>query len=229
MLFRSSINFLTAHDGFTMYDLVAYDHRHNLANGEDGQDGHRHNRSWNSGWEGDEGVPGDILALRRQRLRSAFALLLLSRGTPMFVAGDEIGRTQRGNNNAYNQDNEISWIDWARGDEHAGLEAFVARLIELRRRHLAIVDEHAGALTFAGASGDPDVEFESRSIAWHVDGLYVIANMWWHTIRFELQRPGPWRIAIDTSAPTGTRAPFGAVGDGVWVPGRTVMVLTRPS
>ena len=111
-----SLNFLTAHDGFTMYDLVAYDHRHNEANGWDNTDGHHHNRSWNCGWEGDVDVPDEVMVLRRRQLRNAMCLLLLSHGVPMFVAGDEFARTQGGNNNAYNQDNATSWLDWDRAD-----------------------------------------------------------------------------------------------------------------
>ncbi len=107
-----SVNFFTAHDGFTLYDLVAYDRKRNDANGWNGADGTDDNRSWNCGWEGDIDVPTAVAALRRRQLRNAMCLLLLSHGTPMFVLGDEFGRTQGGNNNPYNQDNETSWVDW---------------------------------------------------------------------------------------------------------------------
>jgi glycogen operon protein len=128
----ASINFITAHDGFTLADLVAFDHKHNEANGEDNRDGESHNRSWNSGAEG----PTDDLAVlhvRDVRRRSLLATLLLSQGVPMLLGGDEIGRTQRGNNNGYCQDNEISWYDWNAVDSQ--LHAFVRRLIRLRRAH----------------------------------------------------------------------------------------------
>ena len=105
------VNFITAHDGFTLNDLVSYNDKHNEANGEDNQDGHSDNRSWNYGVEGPTDDP-EINALRERQKRNMLATLLLSQGTPMLLAGDEFGRTQQGNNNAYCQDNEISWVDW---------------------------------------------------------------------------------------------------------------------
>ncbi|MET0144750.1 MAG: glycogen debranching protein GlgX [Ilumatobacteraceae bacterium] len=128
----ASINFVTAHDGFTLADLVAYDHKHNEANGEDNRDGDDHNRSWNSGVEG----PTDDAAihdLRARRVRSMLATLMLSQGVPMLRAGDELGHTQHGNNNAYCQDNDISWLQWAEAD--TDLSGFCARLIALRAHH----------------------------------------------------------------------------------------------
>ena len=128
----ASINFITAHDGFTLTDLVSYDHKHNEANNEDNRDGESHNRSWNSGIEGPTDDP-DINEVRATRRRSMLATLFLSQGVPMLLAGDELGRTQGGNNNSYAQDNEVSWIDWAGADTE--LLAFVRRLIRLRSRH----------------------------------------------------------------------------------------------
>ena len=110
----ASINFVTAHDGFTLRDLVSYDHKHNEANGEDNRDGTDHNRSWNYGVEGETDDPA-IIALRARQARNIAATLLLSTGTPMITMGDELWRTQGGNNNAYCQDNEISWVDWDLG------------------------------------------------------------------------------------------------------------------
>ncbi|NTU80101.1 MAG: glycogen-debranching protein, partial [Chloroflexales bacterium] len=107
-----SVNFLTAHDGFCLYDLTAYNERHNHANGHGNSDGANDNASWNCGWEGDVGAPPEVLALRRRQVKNFFALLMLANGTPMFCAGDEFLNTQRGNNNPYNQDNEITWLDW---------------------------------------------------------------------------------------------------------------------
>ncbi|MCF6733649.1 glycogen debranching protein GlgX [Blastococcus sp. KM273129] len=130
----ASINFVTAHDGFTLHDLASYDHKHNEANGEDNRDGTDDNRSWNCGAEGPTDDPG-IQALRRRQVRNLLATLLLSQGVPMLLAGDEFGRTQGGNNNAYCQDNELSWVDWARAEQFADLTAFVARLTRLRREH----------------------------------------------------------------------------------------------
>lgn len=128
----ASINFITAHDGFTLHDLVSYNDKHNEANGEDNNDGESYNRSWNCGVEGETDDPA-IVSLRQQQKRNLLATLFLSQGVPMLVAGDEISRTQKGNNNAYCQDNEISWLDWANAD--ADMLEFVRRLIELRRSH----------------------------------------------------------------------------------------------
>jgi isoamylase len=131
---HASINFITAHDGFTLEDLVSYNEKHNEANGEDNRDGTSHNRSWNCGVEGPTGDPA-IRALRVQQKRNLMATLLLSQGVPMVLGGDELGRTQRGNNNAYCQDSELSWLDWQLDDDHQAFLEFTCRLIALRRRH----------------------------------------------------------------------------------------------
>jgi len=129
----ASVNFITAHDGFTLNDLVSYDDKHNEANGEDNRDGHSHNLSWNHGVEGPTDDP-EIRALRERQKRNLLATLLLSQGTPMVLAGDEFGHTQRGNNNAYCQDNEITWVDWAGiGEDGHALAAFARKLIALRQ------------------------------------------------------------------------------------------------
>jgi glycogen operon protein len=130
----ASINFVSAHDGFTLRDLVSYDNKHNEANGEDNQDGSDDNRSWNCGVEGPTDDP-EILSLRARQQRNLLATLLLSQGVPMMLAGDEFGRTQQGNNNAWCQDNEISWIGWDHAPDEQELRAFVRRLLELRREH----------------------------------------------------------------------------------------------
>ena len=132
-----SVNFIVAHDGFTLADLVSYDLRHNEANGEGNRDGHGHNLSWNCGWEGPTDDP-EVLALRARLQRALLASLLLSQGTPMIAAGDELGHGQGGNNNAYCQDNETTWIDWARADHD--LLRFTAHVLELRRRWLPLAD-----------------------------------------------------------------------------------------
>jgi glycogen operon protein len=128
----ASINFITAHDGFTLNDLVSYNEKHNLENGEDNNDGESHNRSWNCGIEGPTDIP-EVLTLRTYQKKNFLTSLFLSQGVPMLVAGDEISRTQRGNNNAYCQDNEISWLDWAGADRE--LLEFTKKLIHFRRRH----------------------------------------------------------------------------------------------
>jgi len=131
---HAGINFVTAHDGFSLQDLVSYNEKHNEANGEDNRDGNDNNRSWNCGVEGPTDDP-DVNALRERQKRNFLATLLLSQGVPMLLSGDEIGRTQGGNNNAYCQDNEISWLDWTMTPERAALLDFVKRLIALRRAH----------------------------------------------------------------------------------------------
>src|SRR6266702_3640939 len=149
---HASINFVTAHDGFTLQDLVSYNEKHNEANGEDSRDGSDDNRSWNLGVEGATEDPA-VLALRARQQRNFLATLLLSQGVPMLLGGDEFGRTQGGNNNAWCQDNEISWFDWASAD--AELVEFVRRLIALRREHP--VFRRTSFLTGnAGESGQPD-------------------------------------------------------------------------
>jgi len=128
----ASVNFITAHDGFTLHDLVSYNEKHNEANGEDNNDGESHNRSWNCGAEGHTEDPG-VIALRDRQKRNLLTTLFLSQGVPMLLAGDELGRTQQGNNNAYCQDNEISWINWAGADQ--SLLTFTKKLIALRKKH----------------------------------------------------------------------------------------------
>jgi isoamylase len=133
---HASINFITAHDGFTLADLVSYNEKHNEANGEGGRDGHNNNLSWNCGAEGPT-EDRDIQRLREHQVRNFLATLLLSQGVPMLLAGDELGRTQQGNNNAYCQDNELSWLDWTPSVAKSALLDFVRRLVALRRAHPA--------------------------------------------------------------------------------------------
>jgi glycogen operon protein len=169
----ASINFITAHDGFTLYDLVSFNERHNEANGENNQDGESHNRSWNCGAEGDTQDP-EILALRLHQRRNLLATLLLSQGAPMLQAGDEVGRTQRGNNNAYCQDNALSWLDWdlAWLPENSELLMFTQRLVRLRREHPTFRRRHY----FRGIHGDG-----VRDILWfNPDGREIDDDEWRH-------------------------------------------------
>ena len=133
----ASVNFVTAHDGFTLADLVSYNDKHNEANGEDNRDGHSHNYSWNCGVEGATDDP-EISALRERQKRNILATLILSQGSPMILAGDEFGRTQHGNNNAYCQDNEVSWVDWRLAEENATEVAFVRKLIRIRNEYAVL-------------------------------------------------------------------------------------------
>lgn len=130
----ASINFLTAHDGFTLQDLVSYNEKHNEANGEENRDGDNHNLSWNCGAEGDT-IEAPVLALRARQKRNLVATMLLSQGVPMITAGDELSRTQRGNNNAYCQDNELSWLNWELSQEEKAFLEFVQGLVRLRHEH----------------------------------------------------------------------------------------------
>jgi glycogen operon protein len=134
---RHSLNFITAHDGFTLNDLVSYNEKHNDANGEQGRDGENSNNSWNCGAEGETTDP-DVLALRQRQTKNMMTTLMLSQGVPILLAGDEFLRTQKGNNNAWCQDNEISWVDWKLADKNKDFLRFVRELIQLRKRHPAL-------------------------------------------------------------------------------------------
>ncbi|MEV4702903.1 glycogen debranching protein GlgX [Actinoplanes sp. NPDC049316] len=242
----NSINFITCHDGFTLADLVSYDGKHNEANGEGNRDGNDDNASWNCGAEGPTDDP-EIQALRVRQMKNFAGLLLLSRGVPMLVAGDEIGRTQQGNNNAYCQDNEISWLDWSLVETNAELLAFWRRMIAFRQAHPSLrqptydrpsvawhgtrldqpcwndPDARALACTLSGVDGDAD--------------LHIIANMYWAPLDFELPAlPGVvWARAVDTSLPTGADVAEPGAEPVVetatcTAPGRSVIVLvSRPS
>ena len=183
----ASVNFITAHDGFTAHDLTAYDHKHNQVNGEGGRDGSDNNLSWNHGAEG-ESIDPAILAARQQTLRNLLGTLLLSTGIPMLNAGDEFGRTQQGNNNPYCQDNEISWFDWDWAQWQQDLHATVRHLIDLRRRYPALsqrtwalgleVDEDGSLdMDWFGADGaamahrwsDP----ATRTVQWLINGAWL--------------------------------------------------------
>lgn len=168
----ASINFITAHDGFTMRDLVSYNQKHNDANGEDNRDGESHNRSWNCGAEGDTDDAA-VSALRSQQIRNFLTTLLLSQGTPMISHGDEIGRTQGGNNNAYCQDNEISWMDWGHAEDHSDLHSFTRRLLKIRRKHPVFRRRQFLA------GGPLGAEVRHRDIAWLVPSGKLMTPQDW--------------------------------------------------
>jgi glycogen operon protein len=167
---HASINFVTAHDGFTLTDLVSYNNKHNEANGEDSRDGADDNRSWNCGVEGPTDDP-EVLALRARQRRNMLATLLLSQGIPMLQHGDELGRTQQGNNNVYCQDNELSWVDWDSVDQE--LRTFTAALIAMRCEHPVFRRRRF----FAGRpirGGD-----ELRDIAWFTESGEEMTEQDW--------------------------------------------------
>jgi glycogen operon protein len=219
----ASINFITAHDGFTLADLVAYNDKHNWANGENNSDGSNENHSWNCGWEGPTNDMA-TLNLRRRQMKNALAMLIVSQGIPMILMGDEIGRTQGGNNNAYCQDNETSWLDWSFKEKNSDLFRFCQNLIAFRKAHPILRNprhftgqDTAGSgyadLTWHGVDAwNVDWEFPSRCLAMMLDGsqlpgrpdgmLYIAMNMHWEDHTFEL--PGlpdgcRWHLFADTA------------------------------
>jgi glycogen operon protein len=174
----ASINFITAHDGFTMRDLVSYEHKHNEGNGEDNRDGTDDNRSYNCGVEGDP-APPEVDELRRRQARNLLATLLLSTGAPMLVAGDEMWRTQGGNNNAYVQDNEVSWVDWTPTEVGDDMLALTRRLIALRRKH-PVLRQSAFFEGHPIKSGDGYTD--TKDLAWfHPAGRELAAGDWFDT------------------------------------------------
>jgi glycogen debranching enzyme GlgX len=167
----ASVNFITAHDGFTLRDLVSYNHKHNEANGEDNRDGTDNNRSWNCGVEGETDDP-DVLALRHRQAANLIATLCLSNGVPMITAGDERGRTQRGNNNAYTQDNEVSWIDWRPDDAWLDIYEVTKTVLRLRREHPALRQRHY-------LEGRPAAPGGPKDLAWiHPEGREMTGADW---------------------------------------------------
>jgi len=155
----ASINFITCHDGFTLRDLVSYNHKHNDTNGEDNRDGSDDNRSWNCGIEGETTDPG-ICSLRLRQIKNALLMLMVARGTPMLLMGDEMGRTQWGNNNVYCHDNDLNWLDWSLLERESELFHFTRLAIALRRRHPALRSSRHPRSDIAGALGFPE-------ISWH--------------------------------------------------------------
>ena len=253
----ASVNMITAHDGFTLADLVSYDSKHNEANGDANRDGTDDNRSWNCGVEGPTADPG-IVALRGRQSRALLTTLLLSFGIPMILGGDEFGRTQHGNNNAYCQDNATTWFDWSAVD--VDLLTFTRRLIGLRlshpvfRRRRFLVGKDAGELMWFTPAGTPMTETEwrdpdARSIALYLDGadapdladdgsamidddFLMLVNGWWEPLDFTVPPccPGQsWQREVDTFDPMATEAAGKhGPGDVVAVGPRSVLLLRAP-
>jgi glycogen operon protein len=246
---ENSINFVTVHDGFTLNDLVSYNGKHNEANGEGNRDGNDDNNSWNCGVEGPT-TDAAIEGLRSRQMKNFFTILLLSRGVAMLLGGDEIRRTQRGNNNAYNQDNATSWFDWALVDSHQEMLRFVQRLIAFRKAHPALSEPtfYTGA---TNERGMPDITWhgtilnrpgfddpQGRVLACTIAGfgsandLHVMMNMFWDRLDFEVPAGTAWHIAVDTFA----RSPHDIAdagserlltGSRCSVEGRSIVVLER--
>jgi isoamylase len=213
-----SINFVTCHDGFTLWDFVSYDRKHNRANGEAGRDGADANFSWNCGAEGPTGDPA-VLGLRRRQARNLLATLLLSQGVPMLLAGDEFLRTQGGNNNAWCQDNPVSWVDWALATKNGDFLRFAREMIALRKRHPALRRRHflrPGDVTWHGVEPfKPDFSWSSRTLALALDGrrtmrepdrdFYMAFNACRESLHFTVPpapQGRPWRRVVDTALAT---------------------------
>jgi glycogen operon protein len=215
---EQSVNFVACHDGFTLNDVVSYNEKHNEANGENNRDGSNDNYSWNSGVEGPSDDPA-IEELRNRQVKNFFTILLLSAGTPMWLMGDEVRRTQQGNNNAYCQDNELSWFDWTCLERHADVHRFVRLLLAFRRHRDVVGEEDKLTLTqllqktridwHGVALGCPDWSEQSHAIALTMETvhgrflLHLIFNAYWEPLTFELPEPraasGGWRCCIDTA------------------------------
>jgi isoamylase len=249
----NSVNFITAHDGFTLNDLVSYNWKHNEANGEGNRDGMDENLSWNCGVEGPTDDPA-INAFRRRQIKNFASILFLSQGVPMFVAGDELGRTQQGNNNAYCQDSEISWFDWTLVETNADILRFFRELIALRRRQKNLQRRSflTGALNRRGLPdiqwhglelGQPEWEGSSRVLAFTLAAddldwfnpeadLHVMLNMddQPHDFAVPMLEDRGWFVFADTDRPSpediaapGEERPFD--GDRYTVSGRSVVIL----
>jgi glycogen operon protein len=238
-----SVNYVNSHDGFTLYDLVSYNERHNWANGHGNTDGHNHNLSWNCGWEGDNNVPDSAMLLRKQQAKNFCCLLMLANGTPMFCAGDEFLHTQYGNNNPYNQDNETTWLDWNRLNEHRDFFRFFQMMIAFRKAHRSIARSRFWRedVEWFGAQGQVDLSHESRHLAYYLDGaseqdddLYVMINTHWEDERFQIQKQSSsnWKLVINTVelSPADIWEPGSepiVTGPSLPVAGRSITVLRR--
>lgn len=247
---NASINFITCHDGFSLYDLYSYNHKHNEANGWNNTDGSDDNRSWNCGTEGDTKDPL-ILKLRYRMIKNAFAVLICSRGTPMFLSGDEFCDTRFGNNNPYCQDNLTSWLDWKLLDTHRDIFEFCKYMIHFRRNHPAIrksiSQSHCGFPPISQHGATPwddnftqDSKIVCTMFAGHdekqdlEDIVYLAVNPYWESILIHLPKlpePLQWHLAVDTSlSDTGgctfEKEQMSHVGNDYLIGARTVVVLT---
>jgi glycogen operon protein len=247
----NSINFIDCHDGFTLNDLVSYNSKHNEGNGEGNSDGINENLSWNCGVEGETLVP-EINKLRERQIRNFATLLMLSRGVPMFVAGDEFRNTQYGNNNAYCQDNQIGWLDWSKRAQHSDLQRFWKRIIAFRKRYSALrnnsfftgevnqrglkdVSWH-GTLLNSPGWGDSNARALGFTLAGFGDDpdIHVMMNMYWETLDMAIPMiPGRlWNRVVDTSlaSPSDIAAPGTEVGctePSYRVSGRSIVILVN--
>ena len=238
-----SINFINAHDGFNLYDLVSYDQKKNEANGHNNTDGSNDNHSWNCGHEGNKGVPESVMRLRMRQIRNIFSLLMLANGIPMFLAGDEFGHSQSGNNNPYNQDNETTWLNWGKLQENRDLFRFCRQMISFRKAHPSLSRSRFWQedVSWFGIDGAPDRGYYSRSLAlWlrgssqNDDDLYIMINAYWQPLNFTIKATGDnvWVRIVDTSlnSPNDIAEPgqeLELAGNSYSVNPRTVVILRR--
>jgi isoamylase len=208
-----SVNFITCHDGFCLYDLVSYNQKHNEANGHHNTDGSDYNLSWNCGWEGDRNVPPEVMDLRKRQVKNFCCLLLLSNGTPMLCAGDEFMNTQKGNNNPYNQDNETTWLDWDLLGKNRDIFRFFKNMIAFRKSHPSLGRSRfwRNDVHWYGVGEAPDLSFDSHTLAFCLHGasqndndIYVMINAYWQALTFAVQEgePQEWFRVVDTSLAT---------------------------
>jgi glycogen operon protein len=208
-----TLNYIDCHDGFTLYDLVSYNQKNNWKNGHNNQDGMDANYSWNCGHEGHAGAPAQVLALRRKQVKNLCCLLLLSNGIPMFRAGDEFLNTQFGNNNPYNQDNEISWLDWSQLEANQDIFRFFKGMIAFRKSHPSLCRSRFWRedISWYGVGPTVDLSPDSRSLAFCLHGasqddddIYVMINAYWETLQFQIQEGAPqdWLQIVDTDQPS---------------------------
>lgn len=241
-----SVNYITAHDGFTLYDLVSYGEKHNLANGQNNSDGTNGNYSWNCGWEGDVNVPTEVRQLRKQQIKNFCCLLFLSNGTPMLRAGDEFMQTQGGNNNPYNQDNETSWLDWSRLDENKDIFRFFKLMIAFRKAHPSLSRSQFWRedVRWFGVGPSVDLAGYSRTLAVSLrgasqqdDDIYFMVNASSQALTFTLQdgEARDWKRVIDTSlespddfCETGRETPLTEQTYGLSPRSMTVFLRSQP-
>jgi glycogen operon protein len=219
-----SVNYIVSHDGYTLYDQVAYTN--------DGQ------LSWGCGFEGDAGVPANVLTLRKRQARNFLTVLMMSNGTPMIRMGDEVLQTQNGNDNPYGLDDATVWLDWSKQAANAAFYRFTKQLIAFRNSHPGICRARywRSDVSWYGPNGAPDMSPTSHTLAYVIHGtsqgdtdIYVMINAYWQDVSFTLQEPGPWSRVIDTNraSPDDIGNPVPIAGPAVVIGARSVVVAIK--
>jgi glycogen operon protein len=219
------VNYIVSHDGYTLYDQVAYQ-------ADSSQN------SWNCGFEGDVGVSTDVLELRKRQARNFLTVLMMSNGTPMIRMGDEFLQTQNGNSNPYNLDDASVWLDWSKQTTNADFFRFTQQLIAFRNAHPGICRSRfwRGDVSWYGPNGGTDQSTDSHTLAYVIHGAalgdtdtYVMINTYWDDVNFTLREPGPWSRVIDTNqaSPNDIGTPVPLAGPAVVVGARSVVVAIK--